>query len=426
MKEPGKVAGKAEKLLRESRVAVAVVKKRMRLVAGWQALQERDKNGQPKGPLPYSDVAMTEFNNALAEDPENPDIIHHLAIATHARAWDLELQDDPKAAAEWERALGHWRAVISSSSFWDGFREKLMAIDPAADPALITTLRSDLYEQLLDIHVDFIRRYFEGNNPNRAAVHVGIIGRARIPPAVRARLTDKLFAAMTVSVAQARAMQEFEAALGPVEQFLALFKTHLPALQAHAEICRDWVTALSYSGDWQKIVSLYARAEPYAKHLAGHDKLTATPLAKSVLEELAIECMRKAKDRGNHHLALLTDGAFSQTEHDEAEWAFEQALAWGRCGMPASTSGSGLRLLLASALNDRMILCLKHEMPSILESDIDLKAKLNTQIFLFKKCIVLLEEAVQVYPEDTTINSNLQGIRKDLEKMENLAKLLGH
>jgi tetratricopeptide (TPR) repeat protein len=407
----------AERCLQEARIVLAMAQKNAISVQAWQALQERDEHGQAKGPLPYTGEAIALFIKAQEEDPGHIGILHHLAICTHAHAWDLELAGSPEASAQWEKALGYWRILIASPDFWQEWRKKLAIIDSNSDQACVDNLRTGLYNNLLEIHVEFIRSYFAAGLPERAADHIRLVGRARIPPALRSRLMDTLYTAITISVPQARIMGQFEAALSPVEQFLVLYPDHLQALQLHIEICREWLAGLSYIDNWPDVLKVKKLAEPRLACLAAHKGLSTAPLSKIAIEELVIEIMRKYRDRAEEHADRLNNGVFIQVEYDEAERLFDTAAHSGRIGLPVSTTGSGLRHLLAHILNGRVVLCLNHEMPHILVAEIDMEEKLHTQIFLLKKSESLLEEAIFSHPEEPVLNENLENVRMQLNQL---------
>src|SRR5690348_10849712 len=117
------------KLVRTARAVVGEARARAHPARAWEALQERDAEGQPRGARPYADVALAELLEAHAHDPEDIGVVHHLAIAYHARAWDWELAGDRRATDEWERALNHWHTVAVAREFWDGLKEKLRTCD---------------------------------------------------------------------------------------------------------------------------------------------------------------------------------------------------------------------------------------------------------------------------------------------------------
>ncbi len=409
------------KLIRESLHAVREANDRMHRYNGWQALQERDDDGLPKGPLPYSDAAIDHFLKARDCDPDSPNVAHHLAVCLHARAWDLELKGDPDADRQWERALGAWRKVVASPELWRRFKEKLVACDADADIRELDSARNHLYEHLLEVHVDFIRHYFEIQVPDRAAAHVGLVRRAKIPPAVRKRMVGKLFEAMTVNVPMLRSAGKTREALEPVERYLKLYDGYLPALQMHAEICRDLLEGLSIMEDWDGILSVAARAEPCAVRLAGHEKMPSTPLAKTALEGLALEMMRKAMDRASIHASTLGKEGFSTVVFDSAEATYGFAIRWGELALPICSSGSGFKSLLASAYNGRAVLSFNYESRQIEESNMGMTDKLESFLYLTRKALSMLQQALRLDPADETLKKNLAAVETDLADLETKA-----
>lgn len=413
------------KWLKEGRVVLDEARRRAGLAAAWQALQERDAHGEALGPLPYTPEAIALFTRACEEDPDDATILHHLAIATHAWAWDRELAGDPGAGACWEQALGYWRQLIASPDFWRARVEKLARLAPLADQGILDTLRGGLYEELLDIHVEFVRHYFSVSTSERAAAHIDLIRRARIPPAVRRKLIDKLYLAMTASVPRMVAQQQFSAALGMVAQFLTLAPHYLPALQLAVEIGRDWCRSLSYVEHWLEILALEGRLRALSlpSALIALPGFAEAPLARAAVEDLAGELMRKYCDRAESHVARLEKGVFIQADHDAAEQLLETAIAWGRTVRPISTAASGLNRQFAGNLNQRMYLCLQFERPAAVEQTDDFKEKIELEVFYLERCKAWLDEAVGAHGDDAVLNGNLAAISEELEQKRQLAAL---
>src|ERR1044071_9388014 len=90
-----------EELIGDARSTVREAVGRAGLAKAWNALLERDAEGTVRGALPYTDQAIESFAEAHRRNPDDIGIVHHLAIAHHARAWDMELQGDPNAESEW-------------------------------------------------------------------------------------------------------------------------------------------------------------------------------------------------------------------------------------------------------------------------------------------------------------------------------------
>lgn len=411
------------RLIQEARAALAGIRRRQPVVDAWDALQRRDANGNALGPEPYTGEAMNLLAAAYREDPDDEGILHHLAIAHHARAWDLELLGDPRAEAEWELALRCWGALAASPAFWKSLKNKLLSCDPNADPASLDETRRDLLENLLDIHVDFIRHYCELDDVAKATQHVGIIQRASLPPAVRKRLTDKVFEAMVASVPEARAHQAYLSALTTVERFLSLFPDSLPALRLHVELCREWVNCLSYRDDWPKILELVQRAEPWARASSQHAELSVQPLAKTALMELAEEILLRAGDRGSSFLMGREVGAIGVGDRDAAKAAFFVAVQWGRLALPHSPTAPWVLRLFCPCLQN-LAFCLQLEVKELLESGEDLEILLETATARQRIGVSLLEEALVCSPADAELAECVCAARERLEALEhNLATL---
>jgi hypothetical protein len=387
-------------LIRRSRAAVEEAMGRMALSRAWEQLQERDAEGDPQGPLPYTEPALGELAVAHARDPEDIGVVHHLAIAHHARAWDLELAGGGWAAREWERALGYWRVIAASAEFWNRLERKYRECDPEAAASPVAALRRDLLEDLLDVHVDFIRRYSESQTPDRANAHLEIVRRASIPPAVRRRLTDKVFDAMTGSVPEAKATRNFESALTLIERFLALFPDHLPALRMHAEIGEDLISGLSYKDNWDEIVAAEQRARPHAGRLAEHPDLARDPLARRALEELAVGLGRRSNDRA---FAALTSG-----DRVTAREAAEVGIWWGRLAGRDCPEEAPLRNLYAICLF-RRVGCLDREAAEVgRDRDVDERTKRAAGVRLYRQAITDLEEALAARPAARELVQHLE------------------
>ena len=409
-------------MIKESLLAVNAAIGRSHLARAWDLLQEKNKNGDPLGPLPYTDEALDEFEAARKLLPSDPGIIHHLAIAHHARAWDMEFRNDPSAPDEWELALGYWRVLEASGEFWAGLKGKLKTIDPEADPTALDAARKNLFEDLLGIHVGFILHHCELDEPDRAKVHVQIVIQARISPAIKKRLVGKVFEAMTDSVAQARQVEAYESALKPVEQFLALFSElpYLPALRLHVESCDAWVASMSYQENWDDILRLSQRAMPYEKQLLDHADLAENASARNAAEKLAEKMAMRGKDRAAGHMAALESGQGGALDRDEAAAAIEFALIWGRLGYDCSRHDALVRRILPACLNIQA-LCWNHEVNEVLESDVDDRMKLNVAVELCRKGVAALEEAVTYEPDDSILTGNLDSSRRQLTELQEVS-----
>jgi hypothetical protein len=406
-----------QKLVHDSLEAVREARSRSHLSRAWDLLQERDADGNPRGALPYTDQAMAEFAAAHESDPDDIGIVHHLAIAHHARAWDMELSGNPLAAAEWERALDDWRVVAASSAFWAGWKDKLLVCDPNGNPAWLVEVRQNLLENLLDIHVDFVRYYCEADAPERAVQHVEIVRRTHLPPAIKKRLIGKVFDAMTSAVSEAKKTHAYTSALTGLERFLKLFPDYLPALRMYAEICKESLASMSFQKNWDDIMRLSTQAEPYMSRLAAHPELKNDPLAQTALEEVAGEFA----EHGYHYVTVGKSQLVTQVERDAARCAYELSILWSRLGYPNSPSGSQLRMICAACLNNHTSF-LDQDVMDVKEADIDQVTKNRTIGHLLRTAVADLKEALSCDPDNSVIASNLQVFSKRLADIESKDK----
>jgi tetratricopeptide (TPR) repeat protein len=419
----------ARELVREARAVTREALARSHAARGWEALQERNAEGQAQGALPYTEAALAEFAAAHRRDPDDINITHHLAIAHHARAWDWELQGDARAAAEWELALGHWRTIVAAGEFWAGLKSKMLACDPNADTTVLDEARRDLLEHLLEVHVEFVRHYCGNEEPQRATAHVGIVQRARIPPAVKKRLVGKVYEAMTGTVPDAKAAGDFDNALTVLERFLALFPDYLPALRQYIEVARAWGATMSFQTDWDGIERLSERINPEkdgsegaqdkspVERLAAHPDLGSEPLARSELESLTFEFAALGYHRGGSYLADAQTKGLSVTDREEAAAAFDFALEWGTLGDQFSSTGSQMKQLLALAHQGRGW-CLYAEAQDVLQTGYIYQSGLSTATRLYNEAIAEIEEAIRLAPDDEQFQEILKQLRDEMETLE--------
>jgi hypothetical protein len=411
-------ANSVEQLERESRAAVREARARSHLARGYEALRHRDADGSVSAVLPYSDEAIRHFEAAHARDPDDVGAVHHLAVARHARAWDWELNGDPRAAAEWEEALGHWRTLAASGPFWAAQKAKLLDCDPAADAAGLDALRAGLLEDLLDIHVEFVRHYSEADRPADAERHVGIIARARIPPALKTRLVARVFDAMTGAVPDAKARAAYAAALTPVERFLRVFPDHLPALRLHVELCKEWVNGLSYQGDWGAILTLARRAEPFAARLAAAPDLARLDaLARAALVDLASEMALRGSDRSRSSFAGRQYSEIDAAHRAAMDEAFSLGLTWGRLGAPHAPAGSFvIPVMVALLYNHAFFLHARTAEAQAAKGDT--AAWVAEALPLYRQALSETREGLGYAPDDEDLAKNLRFYEEQVARLE--------
>ncbi len=387
---------------------------RSHLPRAWELLQERDDEGNPRGALPYTEAAIAELTLAHECDPEDSRVTHHLAIAHHARAWDMELAGDPRAVPEWERALGFWYRLAAAPDFWAGLAAKLRRCSEQADPAVVEQARRDLLGDLLDIHVAFVRLYSESDEHARAVAHVEIVKRARIPLAARRRLVESVYEAMTAGIAQAAAAHNFDTGLSILERFLGLFPDYLPALRRYVELCTGALAGLSCLDAWPAIEELCRRAESGLTSLAQHPELGDDPLASAALVEFTTALLRKCYERAQ--------SASEQRERVRA--AADLGICCGRLALPHSPLDSGLRSLVGGCLFQRVGVCL-NEYAETSGAAVDEQTRLRAMRNLLVEARGYLEEGLVVEPDDVTVKETLAAVQGELDARESQIARLG-
>lgn len=414
------VSREIHELILEARAAVQEALASGRLASAWELLQERDAEGNAQGPRPYTEQALAEFEAAYQLDPNDVGVAHHLAIAHHARAWDLELLNDPQAAPAWEKALGYWRILAESREFWAGLEAKLLSCDPNADPSLASESQRNLFDHLLEAHADFARHYCEKDEPSRAAAHVEIVERANIPPAVKPRFIERLFVPLEDVVPKAKAKQDYASALLVIKRLLAPqpLANYLPALRTYAEVCADQVSELSFQDDWEEILRLSEEALEYARRLASHPEIGDDPSAKTALEEMASKFTVHANARGNAFYDALKAGTGGTADRDAAKASFELGIEWGRLGRRHTLSGASVEKTLAACLYNHA-LCLNLEAEAVVASEVGaVKTRATAATRLFNEAIANLKEGQEYAPDDEDFPRFLQELRGRLLSLE--------
>jgi len=262
---------------------------------GWQQLQATTPTGARRT-LPSTEDAVAAFHMAHDMDSGDAWVAHHLAVAHHARAWDLELRGDEAASREWTEALWWWRRVQASNCLWEEMERHLDAVFPGENGAYLAELRSELYLHLLQVHVDFIKHYQETGERERAAMHLRIVRSSRIPPVVKEQLEPRLFAAMTVAVGAHLEAGEYRKAADAIEDFTALEPDFRDALELAVEVYLEWLQRVSAAEDPETLMELQQRAWAHATRLARLPDIAMAPLALDRLEDIALAVAARLRD----------------------------------------------------------------------------------------------------------------------------------
>jgi tetratricopeptide (TPR) repeat protein len=294
----------------------------------WRQLNTTDEHGV-NSVTPYTVEAVATLEAAYALDEGDCDVIHHLAIAYHAMAWDLELCEPNTASEAWEKALFYWRKLQACGHFWRHLCTKGETLGEEFDASAIEKFRRNLIEHLLEIHVDFVRYYYDLNRYDQASRHIELIRRARIPPAARKELEILVYEAMTSTVPNVVAEGRLGDALTMLDGFLSLIPSHLPALQSYLEITKRWLDQTAPSAQWQEILKLDERVLPRWNVLSTSEHWSEHPLARAALGDLASVLGGKHWARARSlRLQRKNAGQEPQALASEEYDAYERAISW--------------------------------------------------------------------------------------------------
>ncbi|ORT53638.1 hypothetical protein [Streptomyces sp. CB03238] len=230
------------------------------------------------------------------EDGDDIEVVHHLAIAHHACAYDLEAAGDDAAFGHFEKALRHWAQLYGEPEFWRRMHERLdEAMGVPVPDEIVAEARTRLPYNLLEPHLTLAAR-LRLTDPGRARRHVRLVTGSAFPDAIVAEARDRLVRDLLDGVPAAVAEGRFAETIDVLESWLLLDPDNHGLLRALLFTSRSWIERL--------------REEPYAQRrmdelLGRVDALVRPGLARTAPGgELAKELARH-----EYLLALRSFGA---------------------------------------------------------------------------------------------------------------------
>jgi hypothetical protein len=175
---------------------------------------------------------------------------HHLAIAYHAHAYDLEAAGEGRASGYWSTALVRWAEVHADDEFWKRVARKLTTVMDEGDPAAATErVRARLPRDLLAPHVT-LAGVLRTRDPKRARRHVDLIRGAPFSRAVVAEARAALARDARQWIALPVREGRHEEAIDELRPWLSIDPTNPGLLQAVLHAGRAWLLVLSSQADW--------------------------------------------------------------------------------------------------------------------------------------------------------------------------------
>lgn len=404
-------------LVKEGLATVRALKWHQHLSKAWDLLQEYNDDGDAIGPLPYTEETLDVYLETQKIRSDDHRVIHHLAICCHARAWDAEIAGDDHALDHWRRAIKYWRMLQGNRFFWESLEQKMRQCDPQVNSQCIAQIRKNLMENLLDIHVGFVRYYCEINQSDRALAHVRLVKGAQIPPGLQRGMVDKIFQAMTGHIEKMISdQQHYSTSLNNVEQFLSLYPDYMPALRLYVELSIVYISRLSYERDWHAIVILTENTFEKTNALAHTANLDRYPLARTACVEYCTEVVRRCYNRANSIPVEELREAVGSIRFDDTLDTYDLVVKWARIGYRHSATGSFLRQVLPWSL--RIHACyLAHYADYVQANSDDGSDVLTTIRDMLKQAAENLKEAITFEPDDSELKSSLAAVNERIHDL---------
>ncbi|MFE7270056.1 hypothetical protein [Streptomyces sp. NPDC057623] len=235
------------------------------------------------------------------EDGEDTEVVHHLAVAHHACAYDLEAAGDDAAFGHFERALRYWAVLYGEPDFWRRMRERLDDAQGAPVPdEVVAETRARLPYHLLEPHLT-LAAGLRLTDPGRARRHVRLVTGSAFPHATVAEARAGLVRDVLDGVPAAVAEGRFAETIDVLQSWLLLDPDSHDLLRALLFTSRSWVERL--------------REEPYATRRADDLLRRVDALVRPVLGRVAAPGGELAKELARHEflLALRSFGALGTT-----------------------------------------------------------------------------------------------------------------
>ncbi|MFC9999697.1 hypothetical protein [Nocardia sp. NPDC127526] len=184
---------------------------------------------------------------------EDPESLHHLAIAEHAQAYQLELAGDAAAFPHWRQALAHWARIYHDLEFWDRMRAHLGAVMPDCTPdeidRAVSGVRAELPDYLLDPHVTRIRTLWR-DDYTRARAHMELIRKSPFPEGCNATARRKVTREADHHIRRPARAGEIEGAISAAATWLHIDPGNLHTAEAAIDVGIDHAEQLQGTADW--------------------------------------------------------------------------------------------------------------------------------------------------------------------------------
>ncbi|MFJ4657904.1 hypothetical protein ACIP5Y_42115 [Nocardia sp. NPDC088792] len=193
---------------------------------------------------PWTPTALRLWRDNNTGDEPDPNSLHHLAIAEHARAYRLEIDGDDAAFEHWGRALAAWARLHADDAFWAGLRTHLTTVSAAATPdevaIAVDEARGELPAQLLELHIARISE-LRREHSGRARAHMELIRGAPFATADIARARARLAREAGGQIRRLTRENHLDRALAEVRAWIEIDPDNIPLAEQALDVGIEFV-----------------------------------------------------------------------------------------------------------------------------------------------------------------------------------------
>lgn len=115
--------------------------------------------------------ARREWEAAQADDPQDVQLAHYLAIACYRLASETEEKDPAQAETVWQQAIANWAVVFANRDYWSAWAHgRARAVGPV-EAGIIDEVRQKTIDRLRTEFIEYRNRYRQQGQAARAARH---------------------------------------------------------------------------------------------------------------------------------------------------------------------------------------------------------------------------------------------------------------
>ncbi|WP_067699281.1 hypothetical protein [Nocardia jejuensis] len=165
--------------------------------------------------------------------------LHHLAVATHARAYQLEIAGEDTAFEQWRLALGYWARLQTDDAYWERLGAHIAAVTPDALPEeierAVVEARAELPGQVLEPHVTRVQE-LRRDQLDRAREHLDLIRHSEFAAADVGRARARLAREAGAQIRRLIRENNLDRALAEVQAWIEIDSDNIPLAEQALDV----------------------------------------------------------------------------------------------------------------------------------------------------------------------------------------------